>query len=132
MISRGGYNVPATSSIAYRHHQPLLMHSASHEGNTSTGWHRQRLKHGQSSPDLIYAASSAMYSVPQPSVNVKSEATMRQNTRYSASSIHSPQSRMQQQAMLDRRLSLPDSVMNVDLQICQFQIQVYKLCISNY
>ena len=118
MISHGGYNVPATSSMAYRHQQPLLLHSSHREG--AADWQRQRLKHGQSSPDLIFAGSSAMYSSqqsPTTVTNTFSEANVRQfGTRYSASSMHSPK-RSFQQALLDRRLSLPDSVMNVDLQI---------------
>ena len=118
MISHGGYNVPATSSIAYRHQQPLLLHTSNRHG--AADWNRQRLKHGQSSPDLIFAGSSALYSSqqsPTAITNTAPEASMRQfGTRYTVSSMHSPK-RSFQQALLDRRLSLPDSVMNVDLQV---------------
>ena len=60
MLSHGGYNVPATSSMAYRHQQPLLMHTSNRGGGDN--WHRQRLKHGQSSPDLIFIGTSGTYS----------------------------------------------------------------------
>jgi len=39
MISHGGYNIPATSSIAYRHQQPLLLHSSNRDSvTTSKAW----------------------------------------------------------------------------------------------
>ena len=121
MISPGGYNIPATSSMAYRHQQPLLLHSSNRE--SVANWHLQRLKHGQSSPDLIFVGTSGMYpptqAVPNTNSNIVPEFSMRQHPvgmRYSASSMNSPK-RCTKETLLDRRLSLPDSVMNVDLQI---------------
>ena len=126
MISHGGYNVAATSSMAYRHQQPLLSRSSNHEAMAN--WHRLRLKHGQSSPDLIFVGSSGLYapsSHPSPKENPHNhpESNLRHGgSRYSASSMHSPK-RRDNETLLDRRLSLPDSVMNVDLQIAPQSLQ---------
>lgn len=121
MISHGGYNIPATSSMAYRHQQPLLLHSSHRE--SVANYHLQRLKHGQSSPDLIFLGTSGMYpptqALPKSNTNIAPESRMRQHPvgmRYSASSMNSPK-RCTKETLLDRRLSLPDSVMNIDLQI---------------
>ena len=119
MISHGGYNVPATSSMAYRHQQPLLSHSHNH-GNMAQ-FHRQRLIHGQSSPDLVFVGNSGGYTTSGPSPHTVNgrlpDPNLRHGgSRYSASSMHSPKGNSKE-ALLDRRLSLPDSVMNVDFQI---------------
>ena len=119
MLSHGGFNVPATSSMAYRHQQPLLLHSSNR--GVGGNWYRQRLIHGQSSPDLIFAGASGTYSPSQHSTtrnkNSNPESNVRPSgIRHSASSMHSPNHNTKQ-ALLDRRLSLPDSVMDVELQI---------------
>ena len=119
MLSHGGYNIPATSSMAYRHQQPLLLHSSNRDGVSN--WNIQRLKHGQSSPDLIFLGasgnySSSNYSIPHNS-NKHAESNKRPSgIRHSASSMPSPKHNTKQ-ALLDRRLSLPDAVMDVELQI---------------
>ena len=85
-------------------------------------FHRQSLIHGQSSPDLVFIGNSGGYttsgSSPHTVTGRLPDPNLRHTggSRYSASSMHSPKGNSKE-ALLDRRLSLPDSVMNVDFQI---------------
>ena len=106
--------------MAYRHQQPLLLHSSIHR--EPADWHQKRLKHGQSSPDLIFSGNSGIHPFQQLPQNITNKASeggrniRHFDSRYSTSSMHNPK-RSFQQTLIDRRLSLPESSMNVDLQI---------------